>query len=222
MSRLLQIAFNGLLYPFLGSSECMHRDHDSRHYFRRADTYRSLEHKKRKRARSSASESDASDVSSITSPKHLRKHRDRHRRSSLDHTTDDVQRSKERNRRRVKHRSRMWTIVDDSDDAQVPSRHCKDRSYSRSSDSHSNESVERDLKRRGERVEDKTVKTFKNAHKKKKKKKKKSAARTSFAVNQNEYGKYGIIRECDYQAKCVSFQAWLRDIKKVGLTNHMN
>lgn len=34
-------------------------------------------------------------------------------------------------------------------------------------------------------------------------------------MNQNEYGKYGILRESDFHSKSQSFQAWLRDIKKI-------
>lgn len=59
-------------------------------------------------------------------------------------------------------------------------------------------------------------KKHKKDDKKKKRKHKKKHKSSSHAVNQNEYGKYGILRESDFHTKSVSFQAWLRDIKKMG------
>ncbi|KAF0695025.1 Aste57867_14125 [Aphanomyces stellatus] len=52
--------------------------------------------------------------------------------------------------------------------------------------------------------------------KKHKKKHKKHKDKKSLAVNQNEYGKYGIIRESDFHAKSVSFNVWLREVKKIA------
>ncbi|KDO17973.1 hypothetical protein SPRG_21780 [Saprolegnia parasitica CBS 223.65] len=42
-----------------------------------------------------------------------------------------------------------------------------------------------------------------------------SAVPAAIVAAVNEYGKYGILRETDFHAKAVSFQAWLRDVKKI-------
>lgn len=54
---------------------------------------------------------------------------------------------------------------------------------------------------------------------KKRKKKKKKKVKNSGAIDQDRYGKYGIIRECDFHSKSASFDAWLRDIKKISEFN---
>ncbi|CEG40655.1 uncharacterized protein PHALS_10841 [Plasmopara halstedii] len=69
-------------------------------------------------------------------------------------------------------------------------------------------SLKKDKKRRSKE---------KKTKEKKSKKSKKSSNKS--AVNQNEYGKFGILRESDIHRKSVSFQAWLRDVKKQGEFN---
>lgn len=196
---------------FLGTFSTMRREHDSR---RQSKDHRSSKYKKRKCE--DTSDSNASVVSSTISASYSRNHKRRNRGSSLDHAAGDVQRLKRGNPRRGKHRSRISTIADDSEYTEILRKHSKEQCFNYSSDSHSLESVEGDFSYKSGK--EKSPKSSKSSHKKKKKKKKKkSSTRTSLAVDQNEYGKYGIIRESDFQSKCVSFQAWLRDVKQVGI-----
>ncbi|RHY23045.1 hypothetical protein DYB36_012082 [Aphanomyces astaci] len=62
----------------------------------------------------------------------------------------------------------------------------------------------------------KSSKKHKEKKAKKDKKSSKKSSKKSNAVNQNEYGKYGILRESDFHLKAVSFNVWLRDIKKIN------
>ncbi|RLN98814.1 hypothetical protein BBJ28_00001407 [Nothophytophthora sp. Chile5] len=111
-------------------------------------------------------------------------------------------------------------------------RHSKRRSRSGSSsesssssesesDSESSDSSEDERSRRKKRKhKHSSSRKDKKKHKKKgKKKDKKKKSKTKHAVNQDEYGKYGILRESDFHAKSVSFQAWLRDVKHMGEFN---
>ena len=50
--------------------------------------------------------------------------------------------------------------------------------------------------------------------KKKKEKKKKKKSKSGGAVDQSQYGKYGILREADVFQKRVEFEEWLKDIKR--------
>ncbi|CAK4073570.1 unnamed protein product [Aphanomyces euteiches] len=56
----------------------------------------------------------------------------------------------------------------------------------------------------------------KSSKKEKKDKKHKKKKKRSKAVDQNEYGKYGIIRESDFHTKSVSFNVWVREVKKMS------
>ncbi|RLN49874.1 hypothetical protein BBJ29_003120 [Phytophthora kernoviae] len=94
------------------------------------------------------------------------------------------------------------------------------RSRSRS-DSQSSENSEDEHSRRKRKHKRSSSGKDKKRHKKDKKKKNKKSKKDSkkHAVNQDEYGKYGILRESDFHTKSVSFQAWLRDVKKMGEFN---
>jgi hypothetical protein len=165
---------------------------------------------------------------------------------------------KEKNRKQVQQRSKMWTTVNSSDDEKEPNKKLEDeekakqqdhkskqnsknskRLYDSSSEeenddtngnsSSSNSSTssessgsesdsEKKRKRRQHHEEKKKIKKSKTKkHKKSKKSHKKSKKKKQHhtAVNQNAYGKYGILRESDFHTKAVSFQAWLRDVKKI-------
>ncbi|TYZ61418.1 hypothetical protein PybrP1_002968 [[Pythium] brassicae (nom. inval.)] len=101
-------------------------------------------------------------------------------------------------------------------------------SYSSSADErrrrHRHERKKSDRKKRSKSARKKESKKDAKKSKKKKKKqkterKKSKSAASKSAVDQNEYGKYGILRESDFHAKNLSFQAWLRDVKKMGEFN---
>ncbi|KAJ0411957.1 hypothetical protein ATCC90586_009914 [Pythium insidiosum] len=120
-----------------------------------------------------------------------------------------------RSRRRRRRRDSVSSLSSSSGDNSSSS-----ESSASSSDSDSSSSSDRrrrrkhKTKRSSSSSKDSRRKKDKKAKKKKEKKKKKASSK-SLAVNQNEYGKYGILRESDFHAKAQSFQAWLRDVKKV-------
>jgi hypothetical protein len=167
-------------------------------------------------------------------------HRHHHEKRRSRHV-DGAEKQKLENREEVAHRSRMWTVVDsDSDDASSAKtedrksgdkskgsshRHSRRRSRSSSSSSSDSESSSSssdssDEERSRRKHKRSSSRKDKKRHKKdKKKKSKKSRKDGKRAVNQNEYGKYGILRESDFHSKSVSFQAWLRDVKKMGEFN---
>lgn len=92
-------------------------------------------------------------------------------------------------------------------------------SSSDSESSGSSSDSESGRSRRKRSHKSKRRKSEKRSSKKKHKKddkKRKNKLKSSYAVNQSEYGKYGILRESDFHTKSVSFQAWLRDVKKMG------
>ncbi|OQR90090.1 hypothetical protein THRCLA_09438 [Thraustotheca clavata] len=116
------------------------------------------------------------------------------RRSRRSRSRDRYQSSSEdedaRERRRHREKgSRMWKVVN--------------------SDDESNESSSSSTDRRHEK------RLAKKEKKHKKDKKHKKHKKSSKAVNQNDYGKYGILKESDFHTKTVSFQAWLGDVKKI-------
>ncbi|KAI9999277.1 hypothetical protein PInf_004097 [Phytophthora infestans] len=145
------------------------------------------------------------------------------------------------NREEVENRSRMWTVVDSDDVSSSPKerendksrddsrhkhhhRHSRRRSRSSSSDSSSDsdsDSSNDERSRRKRKHKRSSSRKEKKRHKKDKKKKSKKSKKESkkHAVNQDEYGKYGILRESDFHNKSVSFQAWVRDVKKMGEFN---
>ncbi|CAI5733391.1 unnamed protein product [Hyaloperonospora brassicae] len=92
----------------------------------------------------------------------------------------------------------------------------KSSDSSDSSDTSEDERVQR--KRRHKSRRSKDDKKKKKKKEKKEKKRKKDGGR-KLAVDQDEYGKYGILRESDFHRKSVSFHAWLRDVKKMGAFN---
>eukprot|EP00644_Phytophthora_capsici_P001072 jgi/Phyca11/529480/estExt2_fgenesh1_pm.C_PHYCAscaffold_430095 len=138
----------------------------------------------------------------------------------------------------------MWTVVDSDDDSSKTEdrkrsrspdrrhrhrhRHSRRRSRSRSSsrsesssesDSDSSDSSEDGHSRRKRKNKRRSSRKEKKRHKKDKKRKKDSRSSSKHAVNQDQYGKYGILRESDFHSKSVSFQAWIRDVKKMGEFN---
>ena len=55
----------------------------------------------------------------------------------------------------------------------------------------------------------------KKKHKSKKKKKESSSSYKSMAVNQDEYGAHGVIREEHFHEMQEEFDVWVREIKKL-------
>ncbi|OQR92421.1 hypothetical protein ACHHYP_03713 [Achlya hypogyna] len=132
--------------------------------------------------------------------------------------------SRDRPRSRSRDRPRRRSPSSGSDD-RVRRRHNDKRSRKpaesdseSSSDSDSSDSSSDDDTRRDKKSSKKLDRKHKKGKKKSrtKDKKKGKKKKSSNAVDQNEYGKYGILRETDFHAKAVSFQAWLRDIKKIA------
>lgn len=169
---------------------------------------------------------------------HVRKRK--HRRHDERESSAGIKKEKLENRREVEQRSRMWTVVE-SDNEDSSSLNKSDRksshghhsshamrrprscSSSSVSSSESNSSDGSDDKRshRKQKRKHSSSRKDKKRHKKNKKKKDKKSKTSNMrsnkrAVNQDEYGKYGILRESDYHTKSVSFQAWLRDVKNIS------
>mmetsp|Transcript_5111 Transcript_5111/g.8367 ORF Transcript_5111/g.8367 Transcript_5111/m.8367 type:complete len:287 (-) Transcript_5111:1018-1878(-) len=132
---------------------------------------------------------------------------------------------KEKNREKTLKRSRMWQVVGDDDDND------DDASSSSGSDSESDgsdSSSEHDRKHKKHKKSDKKSKKHKKdkkekksskdkKHKKDKKKdrKKDKHKHAKTAVDQNEYGKYGIIKEEHYFQKQREFEAYIFEVKKL-------
>ncbi|CAH0476744.1 unnamed protein product [Peronospora belbahrii] len=93
------------------------------------------------------------------------------------------------------------------------------RSLSSSSESESSDILKSERSRHKSKHKYKKSHEDKKRHKKKEKQRKKDSKSKKYAVNQDKYGKYGILRESDFHYKSVSFQAWLRDVKKMGEFN---
>ncbi|RLN87422.1 hypothetical protein BBJ28_00015975 [Nothophytophthora sp. Chile5] len=115
-------------------------------------------------------------------------------------------------RRHSKRRSRSGSSSESSSSSES-------ESGSESSDSSEDERSRRKKRKHKHSSSRKDKKKHKKKDKKKDKKKSKTKRKTKHAVNQDEYGKYGILRESDFHAKSVSFQAWLRDVKHMGEFN---
>ncbi|TMW66524.1 hypothetical protein Poli38472_004289 [Pythium oligandrum] len=123
----------------------------------------------------------------------------------------------------------MWTTVgSESDDDNAETQPRRSRSHERkrrrrhassspssSSESDSSSSSSDSDARHRKKRRSKHKKKDRKKSKDKKRKTTKKKTKKSHAVNQNEYGKHGILRESDFHTKAQSFQAWLRDIKKV-------
>ncbi|KAG6582826.1 uncharacterized protein IUM83_17278 [Phytophthora cinnamomi] len=125
-------------------------------------------------------------------------------KKSSDRTHDSSRSHRHRHSRR---RSRSSSSSESDSDSESDSSDSSDDERSRRKRKHKRSRSRKDKKR------------HKKDKKKKDKKSKKGRSSSKHAVNQNEYGKYGILRESDFHSKSVSFQAWLRDVKKMGEFN---
>ena len=115
---------------------------------------------------------------------------------------------KERNREEVANRSRQWeTVNSDNDEEDDDSKddNSSDKSSDSSDEEHKHKHHKKEKKHKSEKKEKKDKKDKKHKkHKKDKKEKKHSkhdevtSSSTSAAVDQNQFGKYGIIREEHY------------------------
>ncbi|ETV95233.1 hypothetical protein H310_11141 [Aphanomyces invadans] len=116
------------------------------------------------------------------------------KRSRRDDSSGSEDSDSDRRRRSEKKSSKKKTST--------RSRH-RDSSDSDSSSSSGSDSDDRKHKKR-------------KKHKDKKSKRDKKAKKHSKAIDQSDYGKYGILRESDFHAKAVSFNVWLREVKKIS------
>ena len=129
---------------------------------------------------------------------------------------------RERQRAEVRSRSRMWQVVDsDGEGADEPGASSRQR-----------EDDDDDSRREKKDKKEKKAKKEKKGKKEKKKKRKKESSSSSSddddddsggggatsrpgAVNQDLWGKYGIIREADYFRKQREFTAWMDEVKHI-------
>lgn len=132
-------------------------------------------------------------------------------------------RDKERNREKTLKRSRMWQVVEE-DDQEVEESESQSSSCDESSSDSESEGSERKRKhhKKHKKSEKKSKKSKKDKkerkkhNKKKKDKKDKHRNKTEkTAIDQNAYGKYGIIREEHYFQKQREFEAYIFEIKKI-------
>ena len=143
------------------------------------------------------------------------------------HKHRDHEKETDRNREEVLKRPRMWATVDSEEEDNKDGYHSDSSSTSSSSSSSSSSEEEKKKKKKKEKS---SKKEKSNKHKKEKKhkkdkkerkhkKSKKSSSEKASsksllgAVNQNEYGKYGIIREQDYFKKQREFEVYMDEIK---------
>jgi len=124
----------------------------------------------------------------------------------------------------------MWQTVG-SDDEEAGGAEGKANSSSSSSSS-SDDEEERKKKKKKQKKEHKHKKAKKHKkdkkkkHKKEKKHKHKKEARKALlgAVDQNEYGKYGVIKLEHFYKKAREFEAWLAEVKQIpdmaGMSKH--
>ncbi|KAL3662502.1 hypothetical protein V7S43_012357 [Phytophthora oleae] len=203
---------------------------------------RSSSRSPRRRRSLSRSRSRSERRSASSKRSHHHRHRDEHsRKHRHEEKAEGAEKQKLENREEVVHRSRMWTVVDSDDDSPKAEdrksrdfspdrrhrhrhRHSRRRSRSRSSsssesDSDSSDSSDDERSHRKRKSKRSSSRKDKKRHKKDKKRKKDSRSSSKRAVNQDQYGKYGILRESDFHSKSVSFQAWIRDVKKMGEFN---
>uniref|UniRef100_M4BHM0 Uncharacterized protein n=1 Tax=Hyaloperonospora arabidopsidis (strain Emoy2) TaxID=559515 RepID=M4BHM0_HYAAE len=142
-------------------------------------------------------DSDKSESSGSEAGKDKKKKRKKRRKTSSDR----------QDRRRRRSRSSSASSADES-------------KSSSSSDSSEDEQLKRKRKRKSRSSkEDKKGRKKKKKEEKKGKTGRKTDGSRKLAVNQDDYGKYGILRESDFHSKSVSFHAWLRDVKKMGEFN---
>merc|ERR1711871_1907643 len=135
-------------------------------------------------------------------------------------TMSSYEEQQRKNREEVLGRKRQWQAVGDSDEEQQRKDALNSLLESESSDSDSSSSnssrgssakkhAKKEKKnKKKEKKEKKSSKKHRKDHKKDKKK-----VKESVAINQNEYGKYGIIREQDFFAKQREFEAYMNEVK---------
>lgn len=160
--------------------------------------------------------------------------KDRNCNSSLDKKRDRPQSSSGDENKKTKsnkRKSRKRSYSDSNTSSSTSSSNSKKRlekkakrkkrrsssSESSSSDSDDKHSDSRTKQRKKEKKETKTKfrhKQKKKKVKKEKKKKKKEQKGKEQALDQNKYGKYGIISECDLFIKQQEFYCWLLEVKK--------
>jgi len=137
------------------------------------------------------------------------------------------------NRNSIQERPRQWATVDDDDDIDQESINNSDNDDSSSTSSSSSSSSEQKKAKKAKKQEkkekkaksDKKSKKEKKEKKSKKEKKRKSekhsksssdhkhVSSSSMAVDQNQFGKYGIIREENYFHKQREFEAYITEVK---------
>mmetsp|Transcript_20434 Transcript_20434/g.70561 ORF Transcript_20434/g.70561 Transcript_20434/m.70561 type:complete len:250 (+) Transcript_20434:411-1160(+) len=104
----------------------------------------------------------------------------------------------------------MWTTVGDSDDDALDG---GDAPKKRDGDSKDDKKDSKDDKARKAAKKEKKEKKKKSKKKSKKEKKKKS--KNPGAIDQDQWGKHGVLREADYFRKTREFELWLNDVKRI-------
>lgn len=114
----------------------------------------------------------------------------------------------EKNRQRIMERPRQWETVNSDDET-----------ISESSSSDDTVSDKDKINKKKKRKEDKKKKKEKKKHKKHKKsskEKKRDSETKQLAVDQNNFGKYGIIKEEHYFQKQREFEAYMSEVKGIA------
>lgn len=112
-------------------------------------------------------------------------------------------------------REKQWKTVDSSDSEQSKnSSHSSHNSSDSSSESsHQRKKKEKKQKKKKEKKKERKGKKDKKTKKHKKSKKDKHEKHDSIAVNQNEFGKYGIIRDENFFHKQREFEVYMDEVK---------
>mmetsp|Transcript_14717 Transcript_14717/g.22199 ORF Transcript_14717/g.22199 Transcript_14717/m.22199 type:complete len:283 (+) Transcript_14717:131-979(+) len=123
---------------------------------------------------------------------------------------------RERNRDRTLKRSRMWQTVDSDQSSVNDSGSDSEGSYSeRSRSQESSGSSERGHRSKSKKDKKEKKKKKDKKHKHKKHKHKKDKKESKGAIDQNEYGAYGIIKEEHFFQKQREFEVYMEEVKKM-------
>ena len=128
--------------------------------------------------------------------------------SSSDSEAEGHAAAQKKARDEILNRKRQWATVgsdddDDDDDSAAAKKAKRERKRSRKE------------AKKEHKKEKKSKKEKKKKKKKEKKKEKKKGGAMQGACDQDEFGKYGIVREADYFRKTREFEAWCAEVKKL-------
>mmetsp|Transcript_1566 Transcript_1566/g.2290 ORF Transcript_1566/g.2290 Transcript_1566/m.2290 type:complete len:343 (-) Transcript_1566:206-1234(-) len=158
----------------------------------------------------SSSASVAYDDKHTAGSRRLHGSREKYKNNSDDSSSDGRRRrsssSRKKKSKKSKRRSRKRDRYSDDDDYS---------SVSSDNNSSFSEDSRRKRKKRKKRSEDKKEKKRSSKKKHKEKHKKSSTKASSSKKIQNEFGKYGIIKESDFRTKQRDFEVWLAEVKGI-------